>query len=206
MCEADVSFPDASLPLLCCPRKDLSVMTRSPARSWLACTSLLLVSTLSFACGPVLEPFELPPGSFTRDAGRDGGDESLALDASADAGTQAALAAMAGPADAGLMYLPAAFKGYELYAWNDVGTLRFTLIVGTNRQKTLDEIMGRSTTPGPGEYAPVHGNSAAERTRVLARVPMGTSVVYVTFPGLPALSAEQRMIVQRLVPSGFPAQ
>ena len=31
-------------------------------------------------------------------------------------------------------------KGYELYAWEEGGELRFTLITGTNRQKSLNEV------------------------------------------------------------------
>jgi hypothetical protein len=31
-------------------------------------------------------------------------------------------------------------KGYELYSWQDGGQWKFSLLVGTNREKTLDEI------------------------------------------------------------------
>lgn len=31
-------------------------------------------------------------------------------------------------------------KGYELYSWQDDGQWRFSLLEGTNREKTLDEI------------------------------------------------------------------
>ena len=31
-------------------------------------------------------------------------------------------------------------KGYELYSWQDGGRWKFSLLVGTNREKTLDEI------------------------------------------------------------------
>jgi|SRR5688572_5082856 len=31
-------------------------------------------------------------------------------------------------------------KGYELYSWQDSGQWKFSLLVGTNREKTLDEI------------------------------------------------------------------
>ena len=33
-----------------------------------------------------------------------------------------------------------AFKGWELYAWTDGGVWRFSLLVGTNRNKSDDEI------------------------------------------------------------------
>ena len=31
-------------------------------------------------------------------------------------------------------------KGYELYSWQDGGQWKFSLLVGTNREKTLEEI------------------------------------------------------------------
>ena len=36
--------------------------------------------------------------------------------------------------------LPESMKGYELYSWQEGNHWRFSLLVGTNRQKTLDEI------------------------------------------------------------------
>ena len=31
-------------------------------------------------------------------------------------------------------------KGYELYSWQDGSQWKFSLVVGTNREKTIDEI------------------------------------------------------------------
>lgn len=40
-------------------------------------------------------------------------------------------------------------KGYELYSWQDGGEWKFSLLVGTNREKTLDEIKSTNTAlPG----------------------------------------------------------
>lgn len=36
-------------------------------------------------------------------------------------------------------------KGYELYSWQDSSQWRFSLLVGTNREKTLDEIKSTDT-------------------------------------------------------------
>ena len=36
-------------------------------------------------------------------------------------------------------------KGYELYSWQDGGQWKFSLLVGTNREKTLDEIKSTDT-------------------------------------------------------------
>jgi hypothetical protein len=35
---------------------------------------------------------------------------------------------------------PESMKGYELYSWRDGNQWNFSLLVGTNREKTLDEI------------------------------------------------------------------
>jgi hypothetical protein len=35
---------------------------------------------------------------------------------------------------------PESMKGYELYSWQDGGQWKFSLLVGTNREKSLDEI------------------------------------------------------------------
>lgn len=42
---------------------------------------------------------------------------------------------------AGSIPLPDGFKGYELYSWEDNGQWKFTLITGTNRNKSYDEIV-----------------------------------------------------------------
>jgi len=36
-------------------------------------------------------------------------------------------------------------KGFELYSWQDGGQWKFSLLVGTNREKTLDEIKSADT-------------------------------------------------------------
>lgn len=41
--------------------------------------------------------------------------------------------------------LPESMKGYELYSWEENGQWRFSLLVGTNREKTLDEIKSADT-------------------------------------------------------------
>ena len=40
---------------------------------------------------------------------------------------------------------PESMKGYELYSWQDGNQWRFSLLVGTNREKTLDEIKDTKT-------------------------------------------------------------
>jgi hypothetical protein len=40
---------------------------------------------------------------------------------------------------------PESMKGYELYSWRDGNQWNFSLLVGTNREKTLDEIKDTQT-------------------------------------------------------------
>ena len=41
--------------------------------------------------------------------------------------------------------LPEPMKGYELYSWQESNQWVFSLLVGTNREKTLDEIKSTDT-------------------------------------------------------------
>ena len=41
--------------------------------------------------------------------------------------------------------LPESLKGYELYSWQDGNQWVFSLLVGTNREKTLEEIKSTDT-------------------------------------------------------------
>ena len=40
---------------------------------------------------------------------------------------------------------PESMKGYELYSWQDGNQWKFSLLTGTNREKTLDEIKSADT-------------------------------------------------------------
>ena len=41
--------------------------------------------------------------------------------------------------------LAESMKGYELYSWQDGNQWKFSLLVGTNREKTLDEVKSTDT-------------------------------------------------------------
>ncbi len=41
---------------------------------------------------------------------------------------------------------PESMKGYELYSWQDGSQWKFSLLTGTNREKTLDEIQSTDKT------------------------------------------------------------
>jgi hypothetical protein len=41
--------------------------------------------------------------------------------------------------------LPESMKGYELYSWQEGNQWKFSILVGTNREKTLNEIKSTDT-------------------------------------------------------------
>jgi hypothetical protein len=74
---------------------------------------------------------------------------------------------------------PHSMKGYELYSWPVEADWRFTLITGTNRLKTVDEITGDENvedTEGWVKFS-VTGEDALKET--LARLPAGEQIFWV---------------------------
>jgi hypothetical protein len=164
--------------------------------------TLLLLSTLgistTLSCAPDLEPIEWPDSGLLR---VDAGTRDAAAPVTNLSDTNVVPVASGERNDAGAL-LPAALKGYELYAWSEGGHMYFTLIAGTNRQKTLEEITSRGGGTTLGEASPIHGIGSSELSRVLMRVPQGTPVVIASLPGLPPLGAEERATLERLVSRG----
>lgn len=67
--------------------------------------------------------------------------------------------------------LPKAMKGYELYSWNVDDEWRFALLLGTNRLKSIDEIMAPNNTIG----------SMAELRARLTQLAPGEEIVWLTW-------------------------
>jgi uncharacterized protein YceK len=59
-------------------------------------------------------------------------------------------------------------KGYELYSWQDSAQWKFSLLVGTNREKTLDEI----------KSADVVFSSVDELKSALEKIPTGQYITW----------------------------
>jgi 1-deoxy-D-xylulose 5-phosphate reductoisomerase len=66
--------------------------------------------------------------------------------------------------------LPESMKGYELYSWQEGSQWRFSLLVGTNREKTLSEIQSVDVV--------LRGMDALKAT--LERIPAGQYVTWST--------------------------
>jgi hypothetical protein len=76
-------------------------------------------------------------------------------------------------------------KGYELYSWQDGGQWRFSLLIGTNREKTLEEI----------KSADVLLAGVDELVSVLAQVPSGQ---YITWSAKETLSFPPENIIEQV--------
>jgi hypothetical protein len=75
---------------------------------------------------------------------------------------------------------PHSMKGYELYSWQQDGQWHFTLITGTNRNKTLEEIISPSNTVTEDGWVQIHVVSVDEIKAVLARMPQGEEVYWLS--------------------------
>ena len=78
--------------------------------------------------------------------------------------------------------LPHSFKGYELYSWTKDGHWYFTLITGTNRTKTLEEIItGEPEIPEQG-WVNIRVAGVDAIKNVLSRLPQDESVAWLPEP------------------------
>jgi hypothetical protein len=67
--------------------------------------------------------------------------------------------------------LPASLKGYELYSWFDENGWRFTLISGTNRSKTVDEILSEESFVTPEGWVKITVSGVQALLTVLDNLP-----------------------------------
>src|SRR5262245_38416198 len=76
-------------------------------------------------------------------------------------------------------------KGYELYSWHEGNQWKFSLLVGTNREKTLDEIKSSGVVL----------SSVDELQSKLEEIPVGQ---YVTWSSKESLSFPPDDIIQQI--------
>jgi hypothetical protein len=74
--------------------------------------------------------------------------------------------------------LPHSFKGYELYSWQEGTEWHFTLITGTNRTKTLEEIISGESTVTDDGWVRIHAVGEEGIKAVLSRLPKGEDVFW----------------------------
>jgi hypothetical protein len=74
--------------------------------------------------------------------------------------------------------LPHSMKGYELYSWPENGQWHFTLITGTNRNKTLEEITSGDNIISEDEWVRMHVVGVDEIKTVLSRLPQNEYIFW----------------------------
>jgi hypothetical protein len=70
-------------------------------------------------------------------------------------------------------------KGYELYSWQANGQWHFTLITGTNRLKTVEEITTGEDLLSADGWVSIHVQGVDAIQAVLARLPQGEWVFWI---------------------------
>jgi hypothetical protein len=74
--------------------------------------------------------------------------------------------------------LPHSMKGYELYSWEEEGQWHFTLITGTDRTKTIEEITSKGDFISETGWVKIQVVGADAIEYVLSRLPEGESVFW----------------------------
>ena len=69
-------------------------------------------------------------------------------------------------------------KGYELYSWLEDSQWHFTLITGTNRNKTLEEIISNANTVSEDGWVHLHVVGVEAIKVVLSRVPQSDFILW----------------------------
>jgi len=74
--------------------------------------------------------------------------------------------------------LPHSMKGYELYSWPQSGEWHFTLITGTNRNKTLEEITSPEDYVSTVGWIKVHAIGMENMKVALGKLPQSEFVIW----------------------------
>ncbi len=80
--------------------------------------------------------------------------------------------------------LPHSMKGYELYSWLEDGQWNFTLITGTNRNKTPEEIMSEEDFVSTTGWIKVHATGVDAIETILSKLPQNEFVTWCDGKGL----------------------
>ena len=82
------------------------------------------------------------------------------------------------PSSTSIEELPRSLKGYELYSWEEEDQWHFTLITGTNRAKTIEEITSEGEFVSETGWVKIQVVGAEAIKDVLSRLPQGESVFW----------------------------
>jgi len=78
----------------------------------------------------------------------------------------------------GIDKLPHSMKGYELYSWEEDNQWHFTLITGTNRTKTMEEITSKEDFVSETGWVKLHVVGVDAIKDVLSRLPQSESIFW----------------------------
>ena len=78
--------------------------------------------------------------------------------------------------------LPHSFKGYEIYSWSQDNLWHYTLITGTNRDKTWQEIITGNNTVSTDGWVNIHVIGVDFIKGLIARIPHGEFVIWLLSP------------------------
>jgi hypothetical protein len=87
-----------------------------------------------------------------------------------------------------IICFPPSMKGYELYSWLQDGQWHFTLVTGTNRDKTVGEIISSEDYISEAGLVIVHSEGTDSLRALLSKMPRGEQIFWLTKPpsGIPA--------------------
>ena len=74
--------------------------------------------------------------------------------------------------------LPHSMKGYELYSWSEDSQWHFTLITGTDRNKTLEEITSNEDFISEAGWVQIHVVGVDAIKAVLGKLPEGEEIFW----------------------------
>ena len=78
--------------------------------------------------------------------------------------------------------LPHSFKGYELYSWQQDNQWNFTLITGTNRNKTIQEIITGNDTVSEDGWVNIHIIGLDALKGIIRTIPENEDVIWWSGP------------------------
>src|SRR4030042_423156 len=78
--------------------------------------------------------------------------------------------------------LPRSMKGYELYSWSEDSQWHFTFITGTNRNKTLEEIISNEDFISEAGWVQVHAVGVDAIKTVLSKLRREEEIFWLTGP------------------------
>jgi len=84
------------------------------------------------------------------------------------------------PSQTAVNKLPNSMKGYELYSWSENNQWHFTLTTGTNRDKTLEEIISTTKIISQDGWVHIHVVGVDEIKTVLSRLPQSEDILWLS--------------------------